>query len=1051
MNLKCGCCEGTAQATPETIDNPPGLDSLRYRVGTHASFLKAMKARLSSHHLETTDAEGGTRTHSPLRALTTRDASDPSIALLDAWAVVGDVLSFYQERIANEGFLRTATERRSIFELGRLIGYQPRPGVASSVFLAYTLQQDSRVTIPKGSQAQSVPGPGQKPQTFETSDDLNARAEWSVMKPRMTRPQYLKQSWIAGNLPFSIYLKGTDTQLKPGDPVLIDFSDSQEVYRIAEVKPDYTTKRTEIVVKDWTAAPSFTPIFSRLLGLSAIDALGGFLTVKGLNLSPSVALSSPEKLVQTVADSFDEGKDTAAKILTAFNPAIHDSLYKVWQETPIVSTQSVKVYALRQKASLYGHNAPPKVWTDGEGRNQNISTTEWPVVEKIQNDGQGSGIRIPHEAPGQIDLEGAFDKVADGGWVVVQTSNGRLTDGRRVIARAHNVNTQISRGDYGFGARVTRIELVSADGKNTPLNWLSADLNTVDEPFAESASAVRETWFADFKAVRETSVYTQSELLELDEEPITNDVCGTTGEIELDALFDGLEAGRYVIISGERVLTAEDQQQAGQKVQSGSPTTATVPASEVLLISGVKQAVQFRPDYVPPQQANFYAEKSPAAVHTDILYASDSSSNDASTPPPPPESSFLPGDTTHTTLVFANPPAYCYKRDTVVIYGNVVRATHGETKSETLGSGDPTSPNQKFDLKQGPLTYVSAPTASGVDSTLVARVNDIRWHETDALAYSGPRDRNFATRRSPDEITSILFGNGVNGARPSRGNGNITAQYRVGIGAVGNVMAGQISQLATRPLGVKEVINPIRASGGADADDTDAARSLAPRTVTALDRLVSVQDYADFTRTFAGVAKASAVRLSDGVRTLVHVTIAGNDDIPIDETSDLFRNLKTALHRYGDSHQPVRIAVAKRKLLALSAAVKIDPDYLWEDIAPRIRAALLDSFGYRKRELSQNVFLSEIVSIIQSIRGVEYVVPQVFDAIDEDIDLPRLAVLKDNLKLNSAVVASAAMSIKRTRSLPHAISPAEIAFFTPAVSETLLLAELTSAWKPKNR
>ena len=52
-----------------------------------------------------------------LSALTTRESDDPAIALLDAWAVAGDVLTFYQERIANEGYLRTATERRSIREL----------------------------------------------------------------------------------------------------------------------------------------------------------------------------------------------------------------------------------------------------------------------------------------------------------------------------------------------------------------------------------------------------------------------------------------------------------------------------------------------------------------------------------------------------------------------------------------------------------------------------------------------------------------------------------------------------------------------------------------------------------------------------------------------------------------------------------------------------------------------------------------------------------------------------------------------------------------------
>ena len=45
-----------------------------------------------------------------------------------------DVLTFYQERIANEGYLRTATERRSMLELARAIGYELSPGVAASTY-----------------------------------------------------------------------------------------------------------------------------------------------------------------------------------------------------------------------------------------------------------------------------------------------------------------------------------------------------------------------------------------------------------------------------------------------------------------------------------------------------------------------------------------------------------------------------------------------------------------------------------------------------------------------------------------------------------------------------------------------------------------------------------------------------------------------------------------------------------------------------------------------------------------------------------------------------
>src|SRR5262249_58295935 len=111
-----------------------------------------------------------------LRALKTRERSDPAIALLDAWATVADVLTFYQERIANEGYLRTATERRSILELARLVGYALRPGVAASVYLAFTLENNYRVEIPIGARSQSLPGPGELPQSFETSEKLEAPA-----------------------------------------------------------------------------------------------------------------------------------------------------------------------------------------------------------------------------------------------------------------------------------------------------------------------------------------------------------------------------------------------------------------------------------------------------------------------------------------------------------------------------------------------------------------------------------------------------------------------------------------------------------------------------------------------------------------------------------------------------------------------------------------------------------------------------------------------------------------------------------------------------------
>jgi hypothetical protein len=186
----CGCCEGVASTTPETIDNPPGRSSLSYRVGTYGTFFRSMMARLSA-----LQAEIGAVGSAPARAGETGCLGeshrtfllggdpDAGTALIDSWACVADVLTFYQERIANEGFLRTAVEQRSVVELGRLTGYEPRPGVAASAHLAFTVQDGFDGQIPAGTKAQSTPRPGQTAQVFETSETLDVRARSSA-RPR---------------------------------------------------------------------------------------------------------------------------------------------------------------------------------------------------------------------------------------------------------------------------------------------------------------------------------------------------------------------------------------------------------------------------------------------------------------------------------------------------------------------------------------------------------------------------------------------------------------------------------------------------------------------------------------------------------------------------------------------------------------------------------------------------------------------------------------------------------------------------------------------------
>ena len=171
----CGCCK--ADIASPLHQNQPGLSQLKYRVGTHPILLERMKARI--HTWSGRDGEFvGKR---PLAELATRAGEDPAIALMDAGATMADVLTFYQERIANEGFLRTATERRSVLELARAIGYELNPGVAASTCVTFTMDNTNgtplTTIVPAGIQVQSIPAKqGELPQIFETKEAFVARA-----------------------------------------------------------------------------------------------------------------------------------------------------------------------------------------------------------------------------------------------------------------------------------------------------------------------------------------------------------------------------------------------------------------------------------------------------------------------------------------------------------------------------------------------------------------------------------------------------------------------------------------------------------------------------------------------------------------------------------------------------------------------------------------------------------------------------------------------------------------------------------------------------------
>lgn len=1047
----CGCCEGVQQLTPASRFNRPGLAALAYRVGTHARFMQSMRARIATMSVEGVTADGQTvETFRPLQALTTRAKNDFSIALLDGWATVGDVLTFYQERIANEGFLRTATERRSVLELSRLIGYTLRPGVAATAYLSYTLDdnQAEPVTIAAGARSQSIPGPDEQPQYFETSEDLLARREWNNLQARLSRPANVTQANAL--LVDRLFVAGVATNLRKGDRLLMVFADdgTGSVLRVVQgIDTQFADNRTAITLQPVDAffagslqlliaclaslPPAQTESGERramLRGQSIVqDSLLGLLSdplewVGEMRNAADVPLSQPyDQALTNLTGDIDDLADGDTPPPATTTP---DDFVKALLRPPVPQVaNSVRLPRALGKAFRPGADVSPQLlvtlaptlrdsyyaaWSGARLTNAQATLKGLFVLRTSAALFGATASKLPTFSPGGNGQPPPGTPNPPNQWNEWQyddderDDNAFLDDAVDAVTPGSYVVAIQPGGAFEQGARqVLRVK----DAMTQPRTAYGLSAKTTALTFAADW---RTTSSGEFRhsigELRRTQIYAQSEPLTLLDTPITDPV--ETQQIELDRLYEGLVSGRWVILSGER---------------ADIDAVAGVTVSELQMISGLKQEV------------------------------------DAS----------VPGDRIRTKLELATPLAYKYRRDTLVIRGNVVKATHGATNNELLGSGDGAASLQSFTLKQPPLTFVASPTPTGAESTLHVYVNDIEWHETDSLASLGPKSRSFITATDDAGNTTITFGNGESGARLPSGTQNVTSVYRTGIGAGGNVKAGQISLLQTRPLGVKEVVNPLRASGGAGRESRDLARENAPLSVMALDRLVSIQDYADFTRRFAGIGKAVAQRTSDGQRQLLYMTIAGADDIPIDPTSDLYRNLLTALFDLGDEDLPVRVDSRELQVLVLSARIKLLPDYRWEPVAAAVRAKLLDSFGFGKRALGQWALLSEVISSIQNIAGVEYVDVDSFGAIPEkkaDAGGTRRLLTQSEISaevqriVNPSQISNGVAASKAQAGLPSGVSswpggfdrsagvgalrPAELAIFVPAVSDTLILNQI---------
>lgn len=757
----CGCCEPASTGTPELVFNRPALDEVLYRVGRYPTFRQAMLNLIPELGGTLSLDEGVSGV--PLSRWTSRQSDDYGIAIIEMWSVIGDILTFYQERYANEAWLRTAEGRDAVRRLAGLLGYRLAPGAAAETYLAYLLEEEVQLDFRQGLRVQSVPKDGETPQKYETESALEATAGLNRFR----------------------------------------------LYRLQEGIDPLARSRTRATLTSESDVPTIGDVL-------------GFFTPGG---------SVEERAVTDVTEI--DGRSVVE-----------------WSRP--LGTDHSRVFVLGTSWRLFGATAPPSYLTatpiETSSPSEPSNFLDWSM--EMNNDyGQDTSF---------VRLDGQVNAIEPGSSILVD--------------------------DAGV-ARVRKLTAVAS---------VMAEIG----PLAGPATELRFNGSINHD-VRTTVVH----------------------ELKEELRFQTWEIRTSDIPAGQSTFFA------------AYPETTAVEEGRLLIIDDASQ--------------------SPMLVEV---------KEDATKHNPGAGQEFL-------RIELNTPTQRGLDADTAFAYGNVLKATHGETvEGEILGNGDASTSLQRFTVKKSPVTYTTDPSGDGgVRSSLRLYIDRVEWTETSGLFGTSPKDRVFTTELDDEQRMIVRLGDGITGSLAASGRANVVATYRQSLGREGNVDAGQVQTALDKPTGLNEVINPLPATGGVDAETVDAARGNAPNTVRTFDRAISIADFGHMAEEFVGVSKALADWAWDGEERVVFVTVGGDHG---EALGSKLGDVQTYIDLRRDPNRSVRIGEYREVPFVVHVEIHVQKEHNNEDVATAARSAIEGYFAYGNRDFGQAVHLSDLYAVVHGVGPV---------------------------------------------------------------------------------
>jgi hypothetical protein len=336
----------------------------------------------------------------------------------------------------------------------------------------------------------------------------------------------------------------------------------------------------------------------------------------------------------------------------------------------------------------------------------------------------------------------------------------------------------------------------------------------------------------------------------------------------------------------------------------------------------------------------------------------------------------------HISLTLTEPLTQLYDPTTIVVRGNVVPATHGESvRQEVLGSSESGKAFQSFPLRRAPLTvYEDAQGKQHYSLTVKLRRSSPwekqhaaydPWQEVTSLLGSPANAHVYQLVKKADDVIAVMFGDGHHGAVPHQGTENIVVDYRCGGGERGNLPAGAIRLLRSKPRGVKSVVNPVPALGGEDI--THHPHNDTVPQIADFDVLISPQDCLAYAQQFPGVIQATQSILRAGSDDMIALCIQARSHDE-KEKQALCTELKQAIIARLSQTISVDVVLVHPVNFSMQATVFVDDIGVWDRTKKRLEECLLHHYGRGVYPIGAAIEASQVITCLQedaAVSGVE--------------------------------------------------------------------------------